>query len=306
MKVLTTPIPAFWGEATELPGGALADRAVAGQDERPLRLGDQVDRLLHHLVVGAGPPGLERGHRRLVALLLRDILGELDQSRARLLGLGRLERLAHHFRNRPGVPDRVRPLGDRPEHGDRIHVLVALLVQAPGAALADDAHERRPVHVGVGDAGDEVRRPGAQRSEAHPGLARQPAVGVRGEGGRLLVPAEHKSDRAVQQGDHEVGVLLPRHPEDVRDALRLQTTHEQIRCFHGPLPPVSPLFRYGHYLALRGGRRSSASARTTRDKPEPRGMSSVVSEAVPRRGLSGTVSAVLFRWRIAQRAIRAC
>ena len=130
------------GEAPELARGALADRTVAGQDERPLRLGEQVNGPLHHLVVGTGAAGLDRGHRRLVALLLGHVLGELDERRPGLLGLGGLERLAHHLRHCAGVPDGVRPLGDRREHGDRVHVLVALLVQAPGAALADDAHHR--------------------------------------------------------------------------------------------------------------------------------------------------------------------
>ena len=91
-------------EAPELPRGALADRAVAGQDERPLRLGDELDGSPHHLVVGARPAGLDRGHRRLVALLLGNVLGKLDEGRARLLGLCRLERLAHHLRHRARHP----------------------------------------------------------------------------------------------------------------------------------------------------------------------------------------------------------
>ena len=105
---------------------------------------------------------------------------------------------------------------------------MALLVQTPSAALPDDAHERRPVHVGVGDAGDEIGRARPEGAEANPRLAGQPAVGVRGEGGGLLVPAEHETDGAVQERDHEVGILFPRHSEYVRDALRFQAAHEQV------------------------------------------------------------------------------
>ena len=220
------------GEAAELAGGALPYRAVAGQDNGLSRLGDEIDRLSHYLVVGAGTAGLRGGHRRLIALLLCDVLGKLDEGGAGLLGLRGLERLAHDLGHRARVPDGVRPLGDRGEHGDRVHVLVALLVQAPGAALADDAHHRRAVHVGVGDAGDEIGRSGPESAETYPRLAGQSSVCVGGKGGGLLVPAEHEADGAVHQRDHHVRVLFPRHPEDVGDAFRLQAADEQVGCLH--------------------------------------------------------------------------
>ena len=122
------------------------------------------------------------------------------------------------------------------EHGDRVHVLVALLVQATGAALADDAHHRRAVHVGVGDTGDEVGRSRPQGAETHTRFPGQPPVGVGGERGGLLVPAEHEADGAVHQRDHHVRVLFPGNPEDVGDALRLQAAYEQVGCLHGVVP----------------------------------------------------------------------
>ena len=91
-----------------------------------------------------------------------------------------------------------------------------------------DAHQRRPVHVGIGDAGDEVGRPRSEGAETHPRLAGQPPVGVGGEGGGLLVPAEHEPDGAVHQRDHHVSVLFPRNAEDVGHAFRLQAADEQV------------------------------------------------------------------------------
>ena len=103
------PDAGLLGEAPELPGGTLSDRSVARQDERPLRLRDEIDRLPHDLVVGAGPARLPYRHRRLVALLPGDILGELDEGGARLLGLGGLECLTHHLRHRAGDPRSCAP-----------------------------------------------------------------------------------------------------------------------------------------------------------------------------------------------------
>ena len=64
-----------------------------------------------------------------------------------------------------------------------------------------------------------------------PGLAGEPAVGRRHEGGRLLVPGQDQLDlRALQQLD-DVEVLLARNAEDAVDALVLQRRDEKIGAF---------------------------------------------------------------------------
>ena len=286
--------PGLVGEAPELAGGTLADGPVPGEDERALRLRDEVDGALHHLVVGARPPRLDRGHRRLVALFLGNVLGKLDEGRARLLRLRRLERLAHHLRHRARVPNRVRPLGDRPEHGDRVHVLVALLVQAPGAPLPDDAHQRRAVHVGVGDPGDEVRRPRPQGAEADPRLAGEAPVRVRGEGGGLLVPAEHEPDAAVHEREHHVRVLLARHAEDVGDALRFQAADKEVGCLHDWFPRFPAGRSSGCGLSASRPCRGQPSAVSARVAGVPRGdFAALVAEL----GAKGRGLPVGGKWR---------
>jgi len=141
----------------------------------------------------------------------------------------------------------VRPLADRQAHGDGVHVLVALLVEALCGALADNRDHRRVVHVGVGEAGHQVGDAGAEGRQAHPRLARQPPIDVGDKGRGLFMPAQHELDLAVHQRDHQVGVLLARDAEDAFDALGLETAHEQVGrlhcfdlllrcCCHGLLP----------------------------------------------------------------------
>ena len=222
-----------FGEAPELGRGAFADGAVAGEDHRVLGARDRVHRPRHRLVVGAGAAGLDGGDRRAFRLVLGDVLRQLDQHRARLLGFRDLEGLAHDLGDAVRLVHRLRPLGDGAEHGDRVHVLVAFLMEPLGARLADEADQRRAVHVGIGDAGDQIGGTWAKRAEADAGLPREPAVDIGHEGRRLFVPAEHEVDVALHQRHHHVGVLFAGNPENVGHALGFEAFDQKIGRFHG-------------------------------------------------------------------------
>ena len=216
------------GEPAELLGGALADRTVARQDQRVLGLADELRRLGDDLVIGGRAPRLERRHRHTVDVFLGEVLRQLDHRGAGLFGLGQLERLAQDFGDVAGVVDRLRPFGDRLIHGDGVHVLVTFLVKPPGRGLADDRNEGRAVHVGVGHAGDQVRRAGTERAETDARFAGEPAIGVGHEGGGLFVAAQDELDRAFGQRNHHIGVLLAGYAEDALDPLCLQASNEQV------------------------------------------------------------------------------
>ena len=126
-----------------------------------------------------------------------------------------------------------RVLGDRLKEARQVQDLVTLLVQPRRRALARDADDRRPVHVGVGKTGDQVGRTGPQGRHANARPARQPAVDVGHEGRALLMARRDELDRAVEQRIHDVDVLLARNAEDVFDALVLEASYEELRCFHG-------------------------------------------------------------------------
>jgi hypothetical protein len=114
---------------------------------------------------GSGPAARQRRRRR--AGRGQDVLGQLDVGRARLLGLGDLEGLAHDLGDDLRAHHAGVPLRDRAEELDEVDALVGLLVQALEVGLAGQGHERRPVQQGVTDRRDEVHRPRSQRAEAH-------------------------------------------------------------------------------------------------------------------------------------------
>ena len=253
------------GEALELGRGALTDGAVAGDDQGSLGARDRVHRAGHRPVIGAGAPGLDRGDRRARGLVFGDVLRQLDQHRARLLGLGDLEGLAHDLGNVVRLVHRLRPLCDRAEHGDRVHVLMALLVEPPGAGLADEADHGRAVHVRVRHAGHQIGGAGAEGAEADAGLAGEPAVDVGHEGRRLLVAAEDEVDVALHQRHHHIGVLLAGNPEDVGHTLGFEAFDQKIGRFHAtPREAVPAAAAPAHARNARGARCGRVVPESTR------------------------------------------
>jgi hypothetical protein len=82
--------------------------------------------------------------------------------------------------------------------------------------LGCDRHQGSAIQEGVGDSGDEIRRPGPERRKADARAARQAAVDIGHEGRACFVAREDESDRAVAEGVHEFEILFAWNPE--RDA----------------------------------------------------------------------------------------
>ena len=85
-------------------------------------------------------------------------------------------------------------LGDG--HRDTLDVgfLEAVLAQALRGHIAGESHHRHRVHIGGGDAGDEVRCARAAGGQHHAGAARCTGVAVRRVGCALLVGGQHMGD----------------------------------------------------------------------------------------------------------------
>ena len=219
---------------------AAADHAVAGEDDGKARAAD----------AGGGAPELcerrlrvlrlLREQRLLVDLELCDVLGEVDVGGAVLLGLGDLEGLADDLRDDLGPDDLGAVLRHRPEEGDEVHDLVRLLVQPVRGGLAGDGDDRGVVHVGVGDAGDEVGGARSERGEADGGAPGEAALYVGHERGALLVAGGDEAQIGVQQGVHDVEVLLARDAEHERSGLALEAANEQLCGLHRSPPAQEP------------------------------------------------------------------
>ena len=161
-----------------------------------------------------------------------DVLREVHEAHPRLLRLRLLEGLADHLGDDLRLANLGAVFGYGREQVHQVQVLVALLVHAGGGRLPGDGHDRRSIHIRVGDPGHQVRRAGTQRGEANPGPTREPPVNVGHEGRPLLVARRDELDGAVEQYVHHVNVLFARDAKDALDPFVLKTADEQLGGFH--------------------------------------------------------------------------
>jgi hypothetical protein len=228
------------GEECELPRRPPADHPVAGEDQRALRLVDDVRRAREGRPVGRRAARLVGPERLALRGFLGHVLRQLQVAGPGLLLLGDLERLPDNLGDDRARLDLRVPFREGPECLDDVDELVGLLVEEAPRQLAGDRDDRRAIEIRVGQAGGEVRRPRPEGRQAHPRLAREPPPDVRHEGGRLLVADGDETDGRVEEGVVQVEGLLAGHAEDVAHALPLEAADQELGSGHGVDPPGRP------------------------------------------------------------------
>jgi len=200
---------------------------VTGEDDGISRLRNDLRCPLNLLVQRFSGEGLLRQERLKAQGRhgVRHILGEVKVGGPRLLRLGHLERLPHRLRHNLRADELRVPLHRRSEERDQVEVLMRLLMEPLGPCLRSDRHQRCPVHVGVGDTCEEIRRTWAEGRQANARLPGEPALDVGHEGRTLLVPRLEKMDLGIKEHVQHGEVLFARHAEHVFEPLVLKTTN---------------------------------------------------------------------------------
>ena len=123
-----------------------------------------------------------------------DVLGQVDEHRAGPPLLGDLEGKTHRGGEVGYILDDEVVLGDRHRDPGDIDLLEAVLAQKREDDVAGEGHERHTIHVGGGDAGHQVRRPGAAGGDADTDLAGRACIPIGGVGCPLFVAGEDVAD----------------------------------------------------------------------------------------------------------------
>ncbi|CAA7626911.1 conserved hypothetical protein [Magnetospirillum sp. UT-4] len=214
--------------------GAGIDHAAADVEQRPLGVGDHVDRLLDGLDVALHRRlvfGLELARPLVLALGLDHVLGQVDQHRAGTAGAGDVEGLVHGAGQIVDVLDQVIVLGARPGDAGDVGFLEGVVADQAGRHLAGEAHQRHRVAQGIGQAGDGVGGAGARGDQHAADLAGGAGVALGGMHGGLLVTDQHVLEavlleQLVVDGQYRAARIAEEH----LDALVDQSLQKDFRA----------------------------------------------------------------------------
>ena len=162
-----------------------------------LRRAEVLGGALHQLAQPAAGAVLAARQRRILREFGGDVLGNVQQHRAGAAAARDGERLADGVGQFIDAAHEVVALRDRHRHAGDVDLLKRVLAQQARADVAGDAHDGRGVHIGGGDAGDQVRRARAGRREADAHLARRARIAVRRVAGALFVRGQDVPDAAI-------------------------------------------------------------------------------------------------------------
>jgi len=108
---------------------------------------------------------------RLVERLDRRVDGDVYQHRTRAPGGGNVERFPDHPPQVLDALDQEVVLGDRAGDAGHVSLLEGVVADQVAADLPGERHQRRGVHVSVGQTGYQVRRARSGRGDHHAGPA---------------------------------------------------------------------------------------------------------------------------------------
>ena len=227
------------GELDELLLGARADHAAAGDDHRPLRLGERLDRAFARAPSAARDETPVRAGRRARPAGSSSASSSVICPRwlctRRCTGPGAPEvatRNACRMRSgmRRHMVDLGVELGHRVELGDVVDLLVGVAMARLRRRAAGDRDDRGAGHETVAQPGRQIRGADHLR-HADARLAAGAGVAVGHVGGGLLAVHHDAADRPVlhlgEGLEHE-----SRHEEDVRDVVALHHLGETLRTGH--------------------------------------------------------------------------
>ena len=137
-------------------------------------------------------------HRHVVDRVGNDrvlnVLGNVDQHRPGPARPRQMKRFPHDPGDVLGVLDQVMVLGDRARHLHHRRFLERVGADHVPRNLAGHGDQRHGIHLGVGQPGHQVERPGARGRHDDARLAGRPGVALGREDAPLLVARQDRAD----------------------------------------------------------------------------------------------------------------
>ena len=219
------------GQRDGFLGAAREEHAAAGHDDRELRLGQQVGRLVERLV-GTGSAGnAARGRDLVVGLAIEIVARNVELGRA-ALAHGHVEAARGQFRHARMLGDMGLVFGDLGEDRQLLGLLEAAEAHGGGAGLGRDHHDGRMGPVGGGRRGHEIGDARSVLRDADAMAPRHPRIAVGHVARALFVDGRNEADPGGREQVQRVHVGGPDDAEDILHAIGDQGFDESFGSGH--------------------------------------------------------------------------
>ena len=180
-----------FGQVFQFRIGAGDAHAVTGDDDRLFGLGQQLGRLLDLQGVAAQrrfvAGQVDLGRVVELGALLLDVARQVDEHRAGAACAGDVKGFLDRFGQVADIHHQVIVLGDGDGDAGDVGLLEGVAADHCPRHLAGDRHHGHRVHIGVGQAGDQIGGAGAGGGETDADAPGDPGIGIRGVYRPLLV-----------------------------------------------------------------------------------------------------------------------
>ncbi len=175
---------------------------------------------------------MNRRNRRVVALGLEHVLGDIHQHRTRPAGGGNMKRLVNDLRKLHQLLHQKIVFGAGARDAEGVGLLEGVTTDQLGGHLPGDRHDRNRIHQRIDQRGDQVGRTGAGSRAAYAHLARRARISFGGEAGVLLVPHQDVLDRMIVERIVQRQRHAARIPEEGIDLFAQQTVQQHLCTRH--------------------------------------------------------------------------
>ena len=208
------------------------------QRDRFRRLLEKGNDRVRESPVGVGRAGVRRELHRSGELLLglQHVGRDIDHHRPRTSAARPVETFGDYVGDFVEGADQAAPLRQRKGDAEDVGFLECVGADEGAAHLAGDADQGNGIHLGIGDAGDQVGRAGATGRHRHPDFSGDSGVAFGREYRALLVARQDVAhataiERVIERHDRPAGIT-----ENEVDAFGAQALQNNVGSLKHPSP----------------------------------------------------------------------
>ena len=160
----------------------------------------------------------------IVNFHLGNIFRKLNKTGTGFLGLRHFKSFANNFRNHFRADNSSGVFGDGQKHRFQIQDLMRFFMQAIGRSLTGNGYQGGMIHIGISHTGNQIGRTRTECRHTDSCTASESTINICHKGRTLFMPGGNKLNGGIQQGVHDIQILLTGNTKNIFHTFIFQST----------------------------------------------------------------------------------